>query len=933
MLRKSVVLLAALCSCATVAHAGDKPIYQAAPAWVLAAPAIDAAKLTDADPALVIMDQQQRIGDGQVWAYTDQATRVASTQTMRDLGTVTLPWQPDAGDLIVHRAEIIRGAERIDLIAAGQRFQVLRREEQLEQWQLNGTLTATMTVEGLRVGDVLRMSYSITSRDKALQGNVQTSLPLIATPARVKFARAHLSWPVGTSLKWRSYTDGPAPQATQRAGFNELEVALPLAKAAELPADAPLRYRKLNFLEATSFADWGAVSQVMAPLYQTKGLIAPGSPLAAEVAKIATKSSDPRTRAALALRLVQDEVRYLFKGMDGGNYTPQRPVDTWSLRYGDCKAKTLLLLAILHELGIESEPVLASINLGDYVAQRLPSAGAFDHVIVRATIGGKSLWLDGTGGGSRLADLDDTPAFHNVLPLRTGGAALLPLPMRLPARPTAEIMIELDQSAGLSLPAPFTVTFIAHGALAEMSNAGLNQGDKEVLSNAAERMVSGALGDALIAERSFTYDGERAIATLVAKGIVGTQWKVTEGRYRTEVDKTLATLTFAPDRARPAWRDIPVVISPAAMASVSRIRVKLPAGGAGFELEGASTLPAKLAGMNIVRKTTLEGEWLTLEDRVSTDGSEIAPADVAAARAQVALAQSRPLKVLAPVAYPARWKLVADAQKSSFASIMSAYAKAIADEPDKVLGYTNRASFLAGIWDWQGAIKDLDKAIAMEPAAYLYFWRARIRTMLRDDAGARADTEAGLAIEPGSTQGIGMLATQRFRAGEREQSLAMLAERIAEGGSEKIGYLSEQSQLLAEAGRGGEAIAALDAAIKSTPGNSVLLNQRCWTKGTLNMDLESALKDCTKGIELAENPASIYDSRAMVYFRMGRMEEALADLDAALDLSPAQGASLYLRGVVRKRTGDAKGSAEDLRAARMMSTRVDEDYARYGIKP
>lgn len=125
----------------------------------------------------------------------------------------------------------------------------------------------------------------------------------------------------------------------------------------------------------------------------------------------------------------------------------------------------------------------------------------------------------------------------------------------------------------------------------------------------------------------------------------------------------------------------------------------------------------------------------------------------------------------------------------------------------------------------------------------------------------------------------------------------------------------------------------IDEEIRVTPGNEILLNSRCWLKGTRNLSLDSALKDCTRAIEIAENPASIYDSRAMVYFRMGRMEEALADLDAALEVSPMQGASLYLRGVVRRRTGDIKGSDADLAAARLMWPRVDEDYARYGIKP
>ena len=74
------------------------------------------------------------------------------------------------------------------------------------------------------------------------------------------------------------------------------------------------------------------------------------------------------------------------------------------------------------------------------------------------------------------------------------------------------------------------------------------------------------------------------------------------------------------------------------------------------------------------------------------------------------------------------------------------------------------------------------------------------------------------------------------------------------------------------------------------------------------------------------------DSRGLVYFRLGRMEEALADFDAALDQTPDLAASLFMRGVIRKQTGAAGGDA-DLAAARMIWPRVDEDYARYGIKP
>ena len=112
-MRGRKLLVAVLLSTAGVAHAGDKPLYQAAPGWVKAAPTPDPKRTAESDPMIVLFDEQARIADGQVWTYFDQAQRVVSAQMLSNVGTVTLPWQPDAGDLIIHRVEIIRGGERI----------------------------------------------------------------------------------------------------------------------------------------------------------------------------------------------------------------------------------------------------------------------------------------------------------------------------------------------------------------------------------------------------------------------------------------------------------------------------------------------------------------------------------------------------------------------------------------------------------------------------------------------------------------------------------------------------------------------------------------------------------------------------------------------------------------------------------------------------
>src|SRR5581483_3385007 len=104
----------------------------------------------------------------------------------------------------------------------------------------------------------------------------------------------------------------------------------------------PPRFNDLAEVEVTQFSSWADVSALMAPLYAKASVLAPDSPLRAEVARIKAASSDPKVRAALALRLVQDQTRYVFLGMNFGGYIPADANVTWSRRFGDCKGKTAL---------------------------------------------------------------------------------------------------------------------------------------------------------------------------------------------------------------------------------------------------------------------------------------------------------------------------------------------------------------------------------------------------------------------------------------------------------------------------------------------------------------------------------------------------------------------------------------------------------------
>jgi tetratricopeptide (TPR) repeat protein len=921
----------ALALLAGTAHASDQPLYQPAPAWVEAAPAIDIKTVSSDDPMILRLDQQQRLQGDETWAYVDMAVNISSPEILLQAGTLQFPWDPANGDLVVHSVEILRGGETIDLIKAGQKFTVIRREQMLERAQINGLLTATMAVEGLRVGDVLRVAVSTVRHDPALGGRVQTIAPLIAAPAPVKYGHLRVIWPTAMKVNFKSQYLADSFVPVDRGGFRELSLNMPLPKMPDMPSDAPLRFRPLPLFEATTFANWEEVSRTMAPLYKTEGAIAPDSPLAAEVAKIAAASSDPRTRAAMALQLVQEQVRYLYRGMDGGNYVPQTPAQTWTLRYGDCKAKTLLLVAILRALEIEAEPALVNSSLGDNVPNRVPAPAAFDHVITRATIGGQALWLDGTGLGSRQADLNDVPPFRNALPLRAGGAALEKMPLRANARPDASVDVEMDGRAGIGFPAPFTLRAELRGSSAMMLRYSAQMG-KERAAEMADGTVGQYVAGAQVSERKVSYDEASGATILTASGVSTPGWSKEDGRYRLSLDTAVNSVDFTPDRSNPLWAAIPVSTGDPSSTRV-RTRIRLGGGGVGFVLEGDQALPVSLAGATLSRTAQLGGEWVSVEDRATSGVREIAPADIAAVRAQVEAAKLRLLKLDAPEDTPPSWKAVAPARAARlFDPILAVYAKRIADKPQEAESYWARAQFLESIYDRKAALADVDKVLALAPSAEYYLWRARLRVTLGDDVKALEDVKKARELEPGSAAALGQYATLRAEHGGGDEALALVAERLKTAGKDKNDYVVLQSSVLAEAGKADQAVAVLDTAIKATPGNPTLLNQRCWTKGTRGIGLDTALKDCTKAIELSDSSAHILDSRGVVYFRLGRMEDALADFDAALDQAPGMAASLFMRGVIRKQTG-VPGGDEDLAGARLMAPRIDEDYAKYGIKP
>jgi tetratricopeptide (TPR) repeat protein len=107
---------------------------------------------------------------------------------------------------------------------------------------------------------------------------------------------------------------------------------------------------------------------------------------------------------AKVLAFVEKHVRYAGVEVGESSVVPRAPQLVLANRYGDCKDKATLLVALLREAGIKAHVALLRAGESFDVPRDLPGLGMFNHAIV-VVDGETPLWVDPTDEYSRAGEL------------------------------------------------------------------------------------------------------------------------------------------------------------------------------------------------------------------------------------------------------------------------------------------------------------------------------------------------------------------------------------------------------------------------------------------------------------------------------------------------------------------------------------------------
>ena len=136
-------------------------------------------------------------------------------------------------------------------------------------------------------------------------------------------------------------------------------------------------------------------------------------------------SRDDKTRAIL--EYLDKNVRYTGIEFGEAAIVPHAPAETLAHKYGDCKDKATLLVAMLRAAGIPAYVALLNAGQRTDVAPELPGMGLFDHAIVYVP-GDPDLWIDATDDYARLGQLPLGDQGRLSLIVRAGSDALVRIP-------------------------------------------------------------------------------------------------------------------------------------------------------------------------------------------------------------------------------------------------------------------------------------------------------------------------------------------------------------------------------------------------------------------------------------------------------------------------------------------------------------------------
>ena len=458
----------------------------------------------------LLSEWQTKVGNHQdTTEYSRIVYSPESISGLKEAAKIVIDFSPAYEELVIHNITVHRGDQVFQRLVPD-KVRLIQQEKNIDQDLYEGEVSALIILDDIRVGDVIDYSYSIRGRNPVF-GDKYFSYYSLGWRVPVDRVAVRLLAPLDRPMQTRSYNTDLKATVSVADGMREYRWMLDNARALKDEDGEPSWFSASPWLQISEYKNWKEVTAWADDLYQSDTKLSPE--LMQQIKAWRDESHDKRDAVRHALEFVQDQIRYFGVEMGQNSHRPSNPSEVFARRFGDCKDKAVLLVAMLKEMGIKAYPALVSMSRTRAIGQWLPSPGDFDHVIAMARIGHKTYWLDGTISYQKgKLDMRGMSNYGKALVIGRHDRKLVD--MTLPDDYVPEVYIqELFVADDYKQPVKFTVTstysydeadwkryFLANNALSDISDSYINyyariypgivsDGDIEVLDDSEHDVV------------------------------------------------------------------------------------------------------------------------------------------------------------------------------------------------------------------------------------------------------------------------------------------------------------------------------------------------------------------------------------------------------------------------------------------------------------
>lgn len=610
--------------------------FQASPDELLRA-AVTGREL-DNDVEILIDEVEYRFDEeGRLSERTRQVYRCLRREAFNRFGVVHAVWRPWYQARPEIRARVISPDKSIHTLDPATIEEV--RVPSSDPRIFTDMVTLRAPLPSLTVGAIVETEVRVEGKTAFAKSGVCESFWL-ATNQPIRKIRLSIQSPPSIRVSYRLYGTDIKPCIEESAQLRTLVFETgPVEAVAQVEELLPPDVAPLPMIVFSNGRSWADAAKEYAALVDEQLKESDVRELVADLVQ------GEKSRVATAERIlkrIHQLVRYTGVEFGRAAIVPHTPAETLDRRYGDCKDKSALMVAMLRAAGISAYVALLRSGTGFDTAEDVPGLGQFNHALVYVP-GDPPLWIDPTAEFTPVGELPADDQGRWALIASPSSDQLVMTPRS--ASKDNRIISDLELSLSDTSPPRMVVKTEYRGVFAQSLRVIHNSLDKGKLRQWLEQVGKTEYGSETLArfessspEKLDEHFQVRSEYDRVGVGLVNGAKAVGVVHLGAILQHLPETLWLPPGAtgsgSDKAGRTSAVVL-PIPFCHEIRYRIAPPPGYIPMELPEAQTVQLGPARLSILYRTD-ETNCVVASLELDTGIGRFTPEDVASARAALA---------------------------------------------------------------------------------------------------------------------------------------------------------------------------------------------------------------------------------------------------------------------------------------------------------